>query len=387
VNTPAEVATTQVPSCDLVAQYLAIRPELDAAIAEVLLGGEFERDQHLWDFEDEFARSCGVAHGVGVGSGLAAVMLSLKALGIGPGDEVITVPNTDIATCAAITHAGAQIVWSDVDERTHNLDPEKVEQLITARTKAILAVSLYGLPADMPRLRELADRYHLWLVGDAALAYGAAIDDIPVGALADVSCFSFAPRKVLGAYGDGGMVVTQNPAVATKVRHLAGYGEPRRDGMADKDGRIHVEVEGYHVHLDVLQAAILRVKLPHVPAWVSRRQEIAASYAQLLSGGTVELPFVPQGFTHVFRSFVVRVPHRDEVYRRLAARGIETSLLYTPPLHLQTAYRRLGRRVGDFPVVESLANSLLCLPMYPELPDESVQFVASELLDAVASCR
>jgi dTDP-4-amino-4,6-dideoxygalactose transaminase len=314
-------------------------------------------------------------------------MLSLKALGIGSGDEVITVPNTDIATCAAITHAGAQIVWADVDARTHNLDPEKVEQLITARTKAVLAVSLYGLPADLPRLRELADRYHLWLVGDDALAYGSTVDGIPVGALADVSCFSFAPRKVLGAYGDGGMVVTQNPEVAAKVRHLAGYGEPSRDGMADEDGRIRIQVEGYHLHLDVLQAAILRVKLPHVAAWVARRQDIAASYAALLTGRDIDLPFVPPRVTHVFRSFVVRVAHRDKVYRRLAARGIEASLLYTPPLHLQPAYRHMGHRVGDFPVVESLADSLLCLPMYPELPDESVQLVASELLGAVESCR
>jgi len=387
VRAGVEAATEQVPSCDLVAQYLTIRSEVDAAIAGVLLGGEFERDQQLWDFEDEFARSCGVAHGVGVGSGLAAVMLSLKALGIGRGDEVITVPNTDIATCAAITHTGAQIVWADVDARTHNLDPEKVEQLITARTKAVLAVSLYGLPADLPRLRELADRYHLWLVGDDALAYGSTVDGIPVGALADVSCFSFAPRKVLGAYGDGGMVVTQNPEVAAKVRHLAGYGEPSRDGMADEDGRIRIQVEGYHLHLDVLQAAILRVKLPHVAAWVARRQEIAARYAALLSGHDIDLPFVPPRVTHVFRSFVVRVAHRDKVYRRLAARGIEASLLYTPPLHLQPAYQHMGHRVGDFPVVESLADSLLCLPMYPELPDESVQLVASELLGAVESCR
>jgi dTDP-4-amino-4,6-dideoxygalactose transaminase len=387
VKSGEAVATGQVPSGDLVAQYLAIRSEVDAAIADVLLSGEFERDQQLWDFEDEFARSCGVEHGVGVGSGLAAVMLSLRGLGIGPGDEVITVPNTDIATCAAITHAGAQIVWADVEERTHNLDPDKVEQVITPRTKAILAVSLYGLPADMLRLRELADRHNLWLVGDAALAYGATINGSPVGALAHVSCFSFAPRKVLGAYGDGGMVVTQNPELATKVRHLAGYGEPRRDGMADADGRIHVQVEGYHLHLDVLQAAILRVKLPHVPAWVLRRQQIATSYGELLSGAEIDLPFVPLGFTHVFRSFVVRVPYRDKIYRRLAARGISTSLLYTPPLHLQPAYRHLGHRAGDFPVAESLAGSLLCLPMYPELSDESVQLVASELLDAVSYCH
>ncbi len=385
MNAAGSQVAERVPSADLVAQYLSMRPEIDSAIQSVLLSGEFERDQPLWDFEDEFSRSCGLDHGVGVASGLAAVMLSLKALGIGPGDEVITVPNTDIATCAAVTHAGARIVWADVDATTHNIDPVAVERLITPRTAAIVAVSLYGLPADFPRLREIADRHHLRLVGDDALAYGSTIDGVPVGAFADVSCFSFAPRKVLGAYGDGGMVVTQDPELAARVRQLAGYGETRRESMSDEDGRVRLRVEGYHLHLDVLQAAVLRAKLPHVAAWVSRRQEIAASYIQLLSESDVVVPTVPQRFTHAFRSFVVQVPQRDEVYDRLTARGIGVSLLYTPPLHLQTAYRSLGHKVGDFPVVEALAGSLLCLPLYPEMSDESVELVASELTAAIGA--
>lgn len=360
---------------------------MDAAIQGVLLGGEFERDRQLWDFEDEFANSCGVAHGVGVGSGLAAVLVTLKALGIGPGDEVITVPNTDISTCSAITHVGARIVWADVEASTHNIDPQGVEQLITPRTKAVVAVSLYGLPADLPHLREIARRHHLWLVGDAALAFGATIDSVPVGALADASCFSFAPTKVLGAFGDGGMVVTQDLSLAERVRRFAGYGEARRDSMAGKDGKIRLEVEGFHVHLDVLQAAVLHAKLPHVSTWVSRRQELAARYARLLQGVDVVLPSVPPGFTHVYRSFVVGVEHRDKIRRRLKDRGIDASLLYVPPLHLQPVYSYMGHRRGDFPVVESLAKKLLCLPLYPEMSDDAVNLVAAELRSAVEACR
>jgi dTDP-4-amino-4,6-dideoxygalactose transaminase len=360
---------------------------VDAAIQGVLLGGEFERDHHLWDFEDEFASSCGVAYGVGVGSGLAALLVTLKALGIGPGDEVITVPNTDISTCSAITHVGARIVWADVEESTHNIDPQGVEQLITPRTKAIVAVSLYGLPANLPHLRVIARRHHLWLVGDAALAFGATINSVPVGALADASCFSFAPTKVLGAFGDGGMVVTKNRSLAERVRRFAGYGEGRRDSMAGKDGKIRLEVEGFHVHLDVLQAAVLHAKLPHVSAWVSRRQELATRYGRLLRGAEVALPSVPQGFTHVYRSFVVQVEHRDKIRRRLQDRGIDTSLLYVPPLHLQPAYRYMGHRRGDFPVVESLASKLLCLPLYPEMSDAAVHLVAAELRSAIEACR
>jgi len=387
VSTQVRNEGERVPSSDLATQYLGMKAEIDAAIRGVLLGGEFERADELWDFEDEFARCCGVTHGVGVGSGLAAILLTLTAMGIGAGDEVITVPNTDISTCSAITHAGARIVWADVDESTYNIDPARVEPLITPHTKAILAVSLYGLPADLPRLREIASRYHLWLIGDAALAFGAAINSVPVGALADASCFSFAPTKVLGAYGDGGMVVTHDRKLAQKVRRLAGYGEGRRDSMADRDGRLRLLVEGFHLHLDVLQAAVLRAKLPHVAAWVRRRQEIAAIYGCLLEGAEVVLPSVPAGFTHVYRSFVVRLEHRDEVRRALVAGGISTSLLYTPPLHLQAAYHYMAHRRGDFPVVEALARRLLCLPLYPEMSDDSVRLVASELRTAMEACR
>ena len=374
-----------VPSSDLTAQYLDIKVEIDAAIRGVLMTGEFERHEQLWSFETEFADSCGVTHGVGVASGLAAIQLTLRALDIGPGDEVITVPNTDISTCAAITHVGARIVWADVEESTHNIDPAAVEQLITPRTKAMLAVSLYGLPANFPRLRELASRHHLWLIGDACLAFGAGIGSVPVGALADASCFSFAPTKILGAYGDGGMVVTQDRDLAERVRRLAGYGEPHRESMSGKDGRTRLLVEGFHLHLDVLQAAVLRAKLPHVRRWIVRRQRLAAEYARLLDGADVRVPTSPPGFRHVFRSYVVRVKRRDRVRKRLLERGISCSLLYTPPLHLQPAYRYMGHKRGDFPVVERLASTLICLPLYPEMTDDAVQLVAQEVRSAVGA--
>ncbi len=376
-------ARVRVASSDLAAQYLGMKAEIDAAIEGVLLSGEFERSDQLWEFESEFAHACGVEHGVGVASGLAALLLALKGLGLGPGDQVITVPNTDISSCAAISHVGAEIVWADVEEGTHNLDPARVEALIGPRTRAIMAVSLYGLPADLPQLGEIARRHHLWLVSDAALAFGATVEGRPLGPLADVTCFSFAPTKVLGAYGDGGMVVTADEQLAARVRLLAGYGEPDRQSMADAEGRVRLRVEGYHLHLDVLQAAVLRAKLPRVPEWLRRRRELAALYDRLLARPEVIPQQVPPGFTHAYRSYVVRLPKRDSVRLRLEAAGIRTSLLYAPPLHLQEAYRRLGHGPGDYPVVERLSESLLCLPLYPEMADEAVEMVAAALNSAL----
>jgi dTDP-4-amino-4,6-dideoxygalactose transaminase len=308
------------------------------------------------------------------------VFLALRALGIGPGDEVITVPNTDISTVAAISHAGATPVLVDVEEETHDIDPDAVERALTVRTKAIVAVHLYGLPADVCRLSSL----DVALVEDAALAWGATVDGRRVGGLGRVGCFSFAPHKILGAYGDGGLVTTSDPDLARAVRLLAGYGEPFREAMQGPDGRLTLVAEGYHSHLDLLQAAVLRVKLQHVDGWIEARQARARLYDELLAGSAVRTPSVPDGRTHVYRSYVVRLPgERERVRARLAERGIETLLLYVPPLHLQPIYRSLGLGPGSFPVAESLADDLLCLPLYPELPEESVRTVADELLAAV----
>jgi dTDP-4-amino-4,6-dideoxygalactose transaminase len=374
-----------IPMCDLRAQYFAIQPEIDAALHAVLQSGEYERSEHLWDFEAQFARACQRTYAIGVGSGLSALFLALKALGIHAEDEVITVPNTDISTCAAIGHCGATIVWVDIDPGTHNMDLRRVEERITTRTRAIVPVSLYGLPADLMRLQELATAYGVALISDAALAFGATLEGRPVGAFGDLACFSFAPTKVLGAYGDGGMVVTDDPDLAVRVRRLAGYGEPDPRGMADAAGSIHLDTQGYHQHLDVLQAAVLMAKLPHVPEWVRRRNAIALRYKAQLEPYSLRLQEVAHGLTHAYRSFVVEVPDPPAALAWLRSRSIASQRLYAPPLHLQPVYAHRGIHRGAFPVAESLADSLLCLPMYPELGDADVDFIASELGAYVSS--
>jgi len=377
----------EIPAHDLVAQYELIREEVTGAIQGVLASGEYERGEELWSFEEEFARACGAAHGIGVGSGHAALFIALRALGIGPGDEVITVANTDISTCSAIGQCGARIVFADVDEPTFNADPAAVEAAVTPRTAAIVAVHLYGLPADVVRLGEIAARHGLALVEDAALAFGSTVDGQPVGGLGRVGCFSFAPHKILGAYGDGGMITTNDDQLARHARLLAGYGEPWRESMAGPDGRFAILAEGYHTHLDLLQAAVLRVKLGHVEEWITERRAHAAQYDELLADTPVVTPSVPPGWTHVYRSYVVRVRERDAVRAELARAGIETALLYVPPLHLQPVYDRLGYRPGSLPATEAAAEELLCLPVYPELSESAVRRVAGELRQAAERPR
>lgn len=372
-----------IPAHDLVAQYADLREEVGDAVERVLAGGEFERGEELWAFEEAFARACGAAHGVGVGTGQAALFLALKTLGIGPGDEVITAANSDISTASAIGHCGAQVVFADIDKATFNLDPEAVEAAITQRTAAVVAVHLYGLPANLDRLNGVAESHGLALVEDAALAFGATIDGRPVGGIGKVGCFSFAPHKILGAYGDGGMLTTSDDEVARKARLLAGYGESGRESMAGPDGRLTLLAEGYHTHLDLLQAAILRVKLRHVGGWIERRQANAALYDAFLDGSGVTTPAVPAGLTHVYRNYVVRLRGRDAARSALAQAGIETALLYIPPLHLQPVYERLGYASGSLPITEQAAEELLCLPVYPELTEESIGRVASHLRAAV----
>lgn len=380
-------APPRIVAHDLVAQYALIREEVDEAMQHVLEGGEFERGDELWRFEDEFAAACNAGIGIGVGTGHAALFIALKALGIGEGDEVITVANTDIATCSAIGHCGATAVFADIDAATFNIDPDAVEAAISPRTAAIIAVHLYGLPADMTRLSEIAERHSLALVEDAALAFGASVDGQPVGGLSRIACFSFAPHKILGAYGDGGMITTSNEELARRARLLAGYGEPWRTSMAGPDGRLTLLAEGYHTHLDLLQAAVLRVKLRRVAGWIAQRRANAELYDTSLEHTDVVTPFVPADRTHVYRNYVVRVAERDRVRAELAAAGIETALLYVPPLHGQPVYDHLGYGPGSLPVTERAAEELLCLPVYPELPEESVRRVAAELGRAAARPR
>ena len=334
-------------------------------------------------FEAAFARACGARHAIGVGSGYAALFLALKAGGLGPGDEVITAANTDVASASAISHTGATPVFVDIDARTFNIDPTLIEAKITARTRAIMPIHLYGLPADMEPILDIAGRHDLLVVEDAALAFGARYRGRLAGSMGHLGCFSFAPHKILGAYGDGGMVITDDPELADRVRLWGSYGERRRFeqvGPVTLLQPLEHEVEGYHNHLDTLQAAVLHTKLRHVEGWIARRREVAATYSELLAGANVRTPYAPEGYEHVYRNYVIRVGSRDEVRIRLAKEGIHTNVLYTPPVHLQSIYREQGYREGDLPVTEQVAKELLCLPMFPELTADQIKYVVHNLL-------
>ena len=334
---------------------------------------------------EEFANRCGAARGVGVGTGHSALFVALKALGIGEGDEVITVANTDISTASAIGQCGARIVFVDIDEATFNIDPDAVEAAITSRTAAIIAVHLYGLPADLGRLAEISRRHGLALVEDAALAFGASVDGRPVGGIGDVGCFSFAPHKILGAYGDGGMITTSDEQLADKALLLAGYGERGRESMADSDGRLTILEQGYP-----RISTCSRLRSCASSCITSTRGSSSAGLGQHFTkrcsrASTSRRQATPAGKTHVFRNYVVRLKDRDFARASLASEGIETALLYVPPLHLQPVYVSLGYRRGSLPITEQVAEELLCLPVYPELSDEAVRRVAGVVRNSVDS--
>ena len=374
-----------VPGVDLRAQYLSIKSDIDEAIRRVIDGGEFERGPELDAFEEAFARFCGTRYAVAVGSGYAALFLALKAAGLGPGDEVITTANTDMATLSAISHTGARPVLVDIDARTHNIDPALVEARVTPRTRALMPIHLYGLPADMDPVLDIAARHDLLVVEDAALALGARYKGRRVGGIGHLGCFSFAPNKILGAYGDGGMVTTDDAHLAAQTRLWGSYGETRvfeRVGPIDLLQPMEHDAEGYHNHLDTLQAAILSAKLPHVEGWIERRRQLAAAYTSKLSDLPLETPYVPENYEHVYRNYVIQTPDRDNVRRHLAWRGVSTNLLYIPPVHLQTVFRGRGDGAGDLPVTEAVANRLLCLPIYAELAEEQVAYVGQCLAEA-----
>ncbi len=366
----------QVPFVDLKVQYTSLKLAMDAAMRSVLDRAAFILGLELAAFEGAFAAYVGARHCIAVSNGTDALQLALEALGIGPGDEAITVPNTYIATCEAISDAGAQVRWVEVDARTYNLDPARLEAAITPRTKAILPVHLYGQPADMAPILEVARRHGLRVVEDACQAHGARYHGRRVGALGDVGCFSFYPGKNLGAYGDGGAVVTDDDAVAERVCMLRNHGQ--------KEKYVHL-IEGHCHRLDNLQAAVLNVKLPHLDAWNAQRREHARLYDELLADvPEVVTPYVLPGVEHVYHLYVIQVPHRDEVQAALRAAGVETGVHYPLPLHMQPAYARLGHKPEDFPVSAAMAPRLLSLPMYPELRDEQIRYVVATLKDALA---
>jgi len=359
-----------IPFLDLHAAYLELRAELDAAAQRVLASGWYILGAEVEAFEREFAAYCEVEHCIGVGNGLDALHLILRAYGIGPGDEVIVPANTYIATWLAVSYAGAKPVPVEPDARTYNLDPALIEAAITPATKAILPVHLYGQPADMDPINAVAARHGLKVIEDAAQAHGARYKGRRVGGLGDAAGFSFYPGKNLGALGDGGAVVTKDAELAERVRVLRNYGSRVK---------YHNEVKGFNSRLDELQAALLRVKLPVLDEWNQRRRAAAARYLEEWAGSELGLPFVPDWAEPVWHLFVVRHPQRDELQQRLHQAGIGTMIHYPVPPHLQPAYAELGYGVGAFPITEAMHCEVLSLPMGPHLTAAQQQSVVSVL--------
>jgi len=357
-----------VPFVDLASQARELAPELRPVLDEALAGGDFILGRAVERFEDEFAAWLGSRHAVGVGNGLDALRLSLLALGIGPGDEVILPANTFIATAFAVSATGAVPVLVDCLEHGQQIDPGHVAAAITPRTRAMIPVHLHGHPADMDRLLRIAADHGLAVVEDAAQAHGARLGGRACGTFGHAGCFSFYPAKNLGAFGDGGMVVTDDADLAARLRQLRNYGQ--------RDKNEHVAM-GTNSRLDSIQAAVLRVKLRHLDDWNRRRVAHAASYDRLLQDAGVGLPATLPGAEPVFHLYVVRSSRRDALREHLQKAGIQTGIHYPVPIHLQPAYAALGHGRGAFPVSERLAGEILSLPMFPELDDERIRLVAS----------
>jgi dTDP-4-amino-4,6-dideoxygalactose transaminase len=350
--------SSQVPFLDLRAAYLELKDEMDAAIARVLDSGAFILGKEVEVFEREFAEYLGAEHCVGVASGLGALHLALKALGAGPGDEVLVPGNTYIATWLAVSFTGALPVPVEPDERTYNIDPQRIEKAITERTKGIIPVHLYGQAADMDAILAIARRHNLWVLEDAAQGHGARYKGKRVGGLGDIAGWSFYPGKNLGAFGDGGAVTTNNHELADRVRVLRNYGSRIK---------YYNEVQGFNSRLDTIQAAILRVKLRHLDEWNERRRSIAAWYTDELKDTDLLLPYVPEWAEPVYHLFVVRSRQRDALQQHLKELGIETLIHYPVPPHLQEAYQDLGLR--SQPISERMHREVLSLPMGPHLSE------------------
>ena len=363
----------QIPLVDLHAQYLTIKDEIDDAIARVISRSAFIGGEELRQFEKEFASYCEAKACVGVGNGTDALYLALRALNIGAGDEVITVAHTFIATAETISLAGARPVFVDVKEDSMLMDPDRLETAITSRTRAIIPVHLYGQPCEMDRIMAIARRHSLKVIEDAAQAHGARWQGKRAGSMGDAACFSFFPGKNLGAFGDGGAVVSQDEKLIERIRALANHGRV--------DKYIH-ENEGVNSRLDGMNAAILRVKLRNLDAWNASRRRHAREYMELLRGSAAVLPVVNPNAESVWHLFVVKVPERDHIQARLNEQGIAAGVHYPVPLHCQPAYRHLKIAERALPITERVAESILSLPMYPELSQNQVSAISGALIDA-----
>jgi dTDP-4-amino-4,6-dideoxygalactose transaminase len=359
-----------IPFLDLAAQYRELKSEIDAAVSRVFASSQFILGQETAAFEEEFAAYCDADHAIAVNSGTSALHLALLAAGIGPGDEVITVPFTFFATVAAIGYTGATAVFVDIDPDTFNIDPRQIEAAITERTRAILLVHLYGQPADMDGIAEIARRHKLIVIEDAAQAHGAEYKHRRVGSLGDLACFSFYPTKNLGAAGEGGLVTTSNPEYARTLSLLRNWGE---------EHRYYPVLRGYNYRMPALQAAILRAKLPHLERWTKIRCGLAAEYDRLLENSGIKRPVSLAEVRHVYCLYTIRAEQRDELQRGLERSGIATAVHYPHPIHLMPAYSDARYKIGDFPAAEACARTVLSLPLHAHMTEEQVRRVASEI--------
>ena len=375
-HTQITSAATPVPQLDLAAQYAAIGQEIRVAVERVLASQQFILGREGAALETEIAQLCGVAHGIGVASGTDALILAMRACGVEAGDEVIIPPFTFVATGSAVSAIGAKPVFADIRPDTYNLDPSDLARRLTPKTKAIIAVHLYGLSADMDPILNFAREKNLRVIEDNAQSIGATYKGRKTGSMGDAACLSFYPTKNLGAYGDAGMIVSNSSELASRSRNLRNHGQSAKYVSSEA---------GWNSRLDEIQAAILRVKLRYLPEWQRARQAHAAAYSKLLFGiPGIAPPLIPENHEHVFHQYTIRVEQRDALQRALLKRNIGSAVYYPLPLHLQPLYASLGHKAGDFPHAEHASKEVISLPMYPELRPEQITRVAEAVAEFVA---
>jgi dTDP-4-amino-4,6-dideoxygalactose transaminase len=364
---PVKAAMT-VPLLDLKAQYSNCKAEIDEAVHRVLESTRFIGGPEVSGLEEEVARYSQCAHAIGCASGTDALILALRALNIGPGDEVVTTAYSFFASAGTVANVGGMPVFMDIDPRTYNLDPHRLEAAITPATKAVIAVHLYGQCCDLTAVNAVCEKHDVWLIEDAAQAIGAEWEGRRAGSVGDLGCFSFFPSKNLGAAGDGGMVTAQDPALAERVRLLREHGSKPK---------YYHSIVGTNSRLDALQAAILRVKLRHLDRWSEGRAKNAALYDRLFEGARVGRPYHDPRTRHIYNQYVIRVADRDSLRQHMTDRGVGTEIYYPVPLHLQKCFANLGYQEGSMPHSEAAARETLALPIYPELTEEQIRYVAT----------
>jgi dTDP-4-amino-4,6-dideoxygalactose transaminase len=367
------VVIKMIPAMDLKRQYLSIKDEIDLAIKNVFEKGQFILGENVYLFEKEFASYCNVNYGIGVSSGTDAIHLALLACGVKNGDEVITVSNTAAATALAITYTGAKPVFVDIDPLTYNMDISKVECMITPRTKAIIPVHLFGQPVEMDPLMDLRDKYNLKIIEDACQAHGAEYRGKKVGSIGDIGCFSFYPTKNLGAYGDGGIVITNNDQLAESIKLMRNYGQEKQ---------YHSLIKGYNNRLDEIHAAVLRVKLKKLDSWNEKRKNASHIYCELLEGCGVIVPTENRYSKHVYHLYVIRSNNRSKLRKLLTESEISTNIHYPVPIHLQKAFNYLKVSIGSLPTTERYADQVLSLPIFPEVTYIEVEEVSQAIRKA-----